>query len=218
MEDLFIINWQHTAVRLSVDTVNRYFMSTPISNFKHQDSQPWYKNYMVVIFVIGMPAFVVVACIWFVYYSYQIRDSVVRDDWYMDGKTLYQDVSRDKLTYDLDLHGKMQFSDNGNVVFYLDYPKQSLQSGKLLDGTPLVYPKELALSISHATDIKKDRDVVLQHEDGNKYSAQVDIDPVKAKYYLQVSHDGKEDWRMQDVAKLPRSEVSFSPLPVFAES
>ncbi|MGP5209359.1 MULTISPECIES: FixH family protein [Psychrobacter] len=193
-------------------------MSTPISNFKHQDSQPWYKNYMVVIFVIGMPAFVVVACIWFVYYSYQIRDSVVRDDWYMDGKTLYQDVSRDKLTYDLDLHGKMQFADNGNVVFYLDYPKQSLQSGKLLDGTPLVYPKELALSISHATDIKKDRDVVLQHEEGNKYSAQVDIDPVKAKYYLQVSHDGKEDWRMQDVAKLPRSEVSFSPLPVFAKS
>ncbi len=83
---------------------------TPTPSFKHQDSQPWYKNYMVVIFVIGMPAFVVIACIWFVYYSYQIRDSVVRDDWYMDGKTLYHDVSRDKLTHDLGLHGKMQFT------------------------------------------------------------------------------------------------------------
>jgi uncharacterized protein len=94
-------------------------MSTtnPAPNFKHQDSQPWYKNYMVVIFVIGMPAFVVIACLWFVYYSYQIRDSVVRDDWYMDGKTLYHDVSRDKLTYDLDLHGKMQFADNGDDCF-----------------------------------------------------------------------------------------------------
>nr|WP_261870921.1 FixH family protein [Psychrobacter sp. JCM 18901] len=65
---------------------------------------------------------------------------------------------------------------------------------------------------------KKDRDVVLKHVEGNKYSAQVDIDPVKAKYYLQVSNDGKDDWRMQDVAKLPRSEVSFKPLPVFAKS
>ncbi|MCD1278441.1 hypothetical protein DVY93_01490 [Psychrobacter sp. CCUG 69069] len=193
-------------------------MSTPAPNFKHQDTQPWYKNYMVVIFVIGMPAAVVIACLWFVYYSYQIRDSVVRDDWYMDGKTLYQDVSRDKLTADLDLHGKMQFADNGEIVFYLNYPEQSLQSGKLLDGTPLVYPEKLDLSISHATDVKKDRDVVLQHVEGNKYSAQVDMDPIKAKYYLQVSNDGKEDWRMQDVAKLPRSEVNFDPLPVFAES
>ena len=190
--------------------------STQSPDFKHQDSQPWYKNYMVIIFVIGLPAFVVVACIWFVYYSYQIRDSVVRDDWYMDGKTLYHDVSRDKLTYDLDLHGQMQFTDNGAVIFYLNYPKQSLQSGKLLNGMPLTYPDKLALSISHATDIKKDRDVVLQHETGNKYSAKaVDIDPLKAKYYLQVSNDGQQDWRMRDVAKLPRAEVSFNPLPVF---
>ncbi len=191
-------------------------MSTSAPDFKHQDSQPWYKNYMVIIFVIGLPAFVVVACIYFVYYSYQIRDSVVRDDWYMDGKTLYHDVSRDKLTYDLDLHGQMQFDDNGDITFYLNYPEQSLQSGKLLNGTPLTYPDELALSISHATDIKKDRDVILQHQSGNKYSAKAaDIDPLKAKYYLQVSHDGQDDWRMRDVAKLPRAEVSFDPLPVF---
>ncbi len=195
-------------------------MSTtnPSPSFKHQDSQPWYKNYMVVIFVIGMPAFVVIACLWFVYYSYQIRDSVVRDDWYMDGKTLYHDVSRDKLTYDLDLRGKMQFTSNGDITFYLDYPQQSLQTGKLLNGEPLTYPDTLELSISHATDVKKDRDVVLEHQQGNKYSATVDIDSVKAKYYLQVSNDGKDDWRMQDVARLPRSEVSFNPLPVFAKS
>jgi len=192
--------------------------TNPSPSFKHQDSQPWYKNYMVVIFVIGMPAFVVIACLWFVYYSYQIRDSVVRDDWYMDGKTLYHDVSRDKLTYDLDLRGKMQFTSNGDITFYLDYPQQSLQTGKLLNGEPLTYPDTLELSISHATDVKKDRDVVLEHQQGNKYSATVDIDSVKAKYYLQVSNDGKDDWRMQDVARLPRSEVSFNPLPVFAKS
>ncbi|OLF39296.1 MULTISPECIES: FixH family protein [unclassified Psychrobacter] len=191
---------------------------TPTPSFKRQDSQPWYKNYMVVIFVIGMPAFVVIACLWFVYYSYQIRDSVVRDDWYMDGKTLYHDVSRDKLTYDLDLRGKMKFTSDGDITFYLDYPQQSLQTGKLLNGEPLTYPDTLELSISHATDVKKDRDVVLEHQEGNKYSAKVDIDSVKAKYYLQVSNDGKDDWRMQDVARLPRSEVSFDPLPVFAKS
>ena len=192
--------------------------STQLPNFKHQDSQPWYKNYMVIIFVIGLPAVVVVACIWFVYYSYQIRDSVVRDDWYMDGKTLYHDVSRDKLTYDLDLHGEMQFSESGDIVFYLNYPEQSLQTGKLLNGTPLTYPDKLELSISHATDIKKDRDVVLLHQSGNKYTAQTSLSPIAAKYYLQVSNGGANDWRVQDVAKLPRPEVNFNPLPVFAKS
>ncbi len=93
-----------------------------------------------------------------------------------------------------------------------------MQSGTLLNGEPLTYPDKLDLSISHATDIKKDRDVVLQHQTGNKYSAKVDIDPLKAKYYLQISNEGKDDWRMRDVAKLPRPEVSFNPLPVFADS
>ena len=59
---------------------------------------------------------------------------------------------------------------------------------------------------------------MLKRLEGNKYNAQVDIDPLTAKYYLQVSHKDKDDWRMQDVAKLPRSEVSFDPLPVFGES
>ena len=205
---------------LYIHRLNRSFMSYPIQSpdFKQQDRQPWYKNYMVMVFVIGMPAFVVIACLWFVYYSYQIRDSVVRDDWYMDGKTLYHDVGRDKLTYDLDLHGKMQFSPTGEVTFYLNYPKQSLKTGKLLNGDALTYPDTLDLSISHATDVNKDRDVVLHHQSGNKYSAQVKLDEVKAKYYLQVSHDGKNDWRMKDVAKLPRPEVSFNPLQVFGKS
>ena len=83
---------------------------------------------------------------------------------------------------------------------------------------PVTYPDTLNLSISHATDIKKDRDVVLEHQGANKYTAQADIDPLKAKYYLQVSNEGNDDWRMQDVAKLPRAEVSFDPLPVFEKT
>lgn len=185
------------------------------SDFKHQDTQPWYKNYMVVIFVIGLPAFVVIACLFLVYYSFVIKDSVVRDDWYMDGKTLYQDVSRDKLAHDLDLHGKMEITDDGKVTFYLNYPPQSLKTGQLLNGDPLVYPDKLALSISHATDVKKDRDAVLVHQQGNRYTADVQLDPTEAKYYLQISNEGKLNWRLRDVAILPRAKITFNPLKSF---
>ncbi|WP_296406111.1 FixH family protein [Psychrobacter sp.] len=189
--------------------------STSPSNYGHQDTQPWYKNYMVIIFVIGLPLFVVVSCLWFVYYSVQIKDTVVRDDWYMDGKTLYQDVSRDKLAHDLDLHGEMVFDKNGQVLFSLNYPKQSLESGKLLDGTALYYPDKLTLSISHATDISKDRDTVLKHTTGNQYTANVKLDPLKSKYYVQVSNEGKLNWRLREVGKLPQERINFLPLRSF---
>ena len=185
------------------------------TNYGHQDTQPWYKNYMVIIFVIGLPMFVVVACIWFVFYSVQIKDTVVRDDWYMDGKTLYQDVSRDKLAHDLELSGKMTFSDDDKVIFTLNYPKQSLESGKLLDGTPLYYPDELTLSISHATDINRDRDTILKHSKGNQYIAEVSLDKLESKYYVQVSNEGKLNWRLREVGKLPQDHISFEPLKSF---
>ncbi len=189
--------------------------STSPTNFGHQDTQPWYKNYMVLVFVIGLPLFVVVACIWFVFYSVQIKDTVVRDDWYMDGKTLYQDVSRDKLAHDLDLRGEMTFTDNGQVIFNLEYPQQSLDSGKLLDGTPLYYPDKLTLSISHATDISKDRDGILKHTKGNEYIADIKLDTLESKYYVQVSNEGKLNWRLREVGKLPKEHISFKPLKSF---
>ena len=115
-------------------------------------SKLWYKNYMVWIFVIGLPLFVVVACIWFVFYSVKIQDSTVRDDWYMDGKTLYADVSKDKLAHDLGLSGMMRIQDNHAIHFMLDVPKSA-------QFTP---PEQLTVEISHATQKDKDRDLVVR--------------------------------------------------------
>lgn len=190
-------------------------MSKTPKDFKHQDTQPWYKNYMVVIFVIGLPGFVVVACIWFVFYSIQIKDTVVRDDWYMDGKTLYQDVSRDKLAHDLDINGTMIFNDDDSIDFYLNYPQQSIEEGVLLNGSPLVYPENLELSISHATDIKKDRETQLVHQNENHYTATIDLDPLPSKYYVQVSNQGDQNWRLREVGELPQKQIEFHPLQSF---
>ncbi|VEG13091.1 Uncharacterized protein conserved in bacteria [Moraxella cuniculi] len=191
--------------------------TTPPHN-NQQSHDTWYTNPLMLIFVIGLPAFVVIACIFFVFYSIKIQDATVRDDWYMDGKTLYQDASRDQLAYDLGVSGVMRLNKSGDstqVVFELNYPKESLASGKLSDGTPLNYPKTLSVSISHATDKSKDRDFVITHQAANRYTGEVVLDATPAKYYLQVSNAGTHNWRLLQPENLPKNNIVFLPLTSF---
>ena len=165
--------------------------------------QPWYKNYMITVFVIGLPAFVVVACIIFVVYAVKNKDATVRDDWYMDGKTLYQDASKDQLAHDMQLHGVLRF-DEGVVRFELRRPDDTAD-----------YPDTLTLSISHATDKDKDRDTTLIHEAEGVYVGEVALDPLPSKYYLHITSD--TGWRLTQTYKLPAGNVPFAPLPSFDE-
>lgn len=161
---------------------------------------------MVWIFVIGLPVFVVVACIWFVYYSIQIKDSVVRDDWYMDGKTLYADVSKDKLAYDLGLSGKMTIQ-NQQITFNFQPSKQ----------TDFQIPNELYIEISHATQIAKDRDVIAKRGNEFQYTGTVDLNPDTGKYYIIVRNP-ENTWRLRTVTTLPNTNtLEFKPLTSFEE-
>ena len=76
---------------------------------------------MVWIFVIGLPLFVVVACIWFVFLLGENQDSTVRDDWYMDGKDCYMQMCPKTNWHDLGLTGQMMIS-NQAVNFKLRRP------------------------------------------------------------------------------------------------
>lgn len=169
--------------------------------------QKWYKNPMMTVFVIGLPAFVVVACVFFVFFAVKNKDATVRDDWYMDGKTLYQDASKDQLAHDLGVSGIMRF-DGDDVVFELNYPKK--------DGMTPAYPATLSVKISHATDKNKDRDATLTHDKDNLYTGKVSLDPLRAKYYLHINSD--DGWRLTQIQKLPAKNVPFAPLSAFDEA
>lgn len=178
---------------------------------------PWYKNYMLTVFVIGLPVLVVIVCIFFIIFAINIQDSTVRDDWYMDGKALYQDVSKDQLANDLGVAGIMRF-DGDKVRFELNYPKNAIDTGILADGTPLYYPATLSVNISHATNKSKDRNLTLTYQEGNLYTGQVALDiDIPAKYYLQINTPAEttKPWRLVHAQKLPAQNVSFVPLPAF---
>lgn len=199
----------------------KFFMSNTIQAPNQTNAQPWYKNYMITVFVIGLPLFVVIVCIFFIVFAIKIQDSTVRDDWYMDGKALYQDASKDQLANDLGVAGIMRF-DGDKVQFELNYPKTATDTGVLADGTPLYYPKTLNVNVSHATDKSKDKDFVLTHQEGKVYTGEVSLDiTTPAKYYLQINtpadtaKDAPKPWRLIHAQKLPAQNVGFVPLPAF---
>lgn len=178
--------------------------STSKSTNKPTISKLWYKNYMVWVFVIGFPLFMVITCLWFVYYSIEVKDSVVRDDWYMDGKTLYADVSKDKLAHDMGLSGTMTIH-NELVNFKLNAPTNSHYKPT----------NQLNVEISHATQITKDRDFIISLSNDGSYQGTVQLDPNKGKYYI-VIHDPSNSWRLRSVQELPTMKpMSFKPLTAF---
>ncbi len=172
-----------------------------------KSGQVWYKNYMVLIFVIAMPLAVVIACIYLVIYSVQIKDTVVRDDWYMDGKTLYADVSKDKLSYDMGLSATMYIANDGKVVFDLQVPQ----------GSSFNKPKTLNVEVSHATQIDKDRDFTISLANDGRYIGELKLDSQAGKYYIVV-HDVENTWRLRSTYNLPTNDIlKFQPLKVFDE-
>lgn len=196
-------------------TLNLFiFFKTLMTTTPTARKDVWYKNYMIIVFVIGLPVFVVIACIFFIIYAVNHRDSTVRDDWYMDGKALYQDASKDQRAYDYGVGGVMRF-DGNKVAFELNYPETTLKT-QAID----FYPKNLSVVISHATDHTKDRDFVLTHTGDNRYQGEVVLDGSSAKYYLQVSYDDNKEqaWRLIHAHRLPAQNVPFFPLKAFAKN
>lgn len=194
-------------------------MSATTPNTNHSqatasaNANVWYKNYMVIVFVIGLPLIVVIGCIFFIIHAFKIKDSPVRDDWYMDGKSLYQDASKDKLAHDLGLSGIMRL-DGTPDDYAVRFELKSTQS--------ISYPAMLNVKVSHATDKAKDRDFVLTYQSDNLYIGTLTLDPLPAKYYLNITNDDDStteieagSWRLTHSQKLPAQNVAFLPLTAF---
>lgn len=173
---------------------------------------PWYKVPHVWLIII-LPAVAVVASINFVILSFKTSDSLVRDDWYMDGKTVKQDIGRDVLAANLGLAGSMALSPTGQLNLSLNAASAKFAPAK-----------ELAVNLIHATEKSADvaAKVALVGDTSNQHMQYVGQLPenkptnaLKGKYYVELT-DGK--WRLRSEAVLPTSQLKFKPLAIYQEN
>lgn len=160
--------------------------------------KPWYRHpYLWLVLV--LPVIAVVASLSFVRLAFSHQDDMVRDDWYMDGKTLRQDLSRDTLAKQLGLSAQVQVSPSGQVDVHFVSEK------------PVVWPAQLWLGFFHPVKQARDIQITLRLQADGHYQAQAPaLLQARGRYHAELENGG--DWRLQQEVLLPLQQLTLRPL------
>lgn len=147
-------------------------------------SKPWYKHPMVWLIIL-LPAASVVAGVGLLIVALINQDSVVRDDWYKEGKAINQNLARDETAKKLNQTADITIDTlTGEVVI-------TLRAAASLPA--------LQLFFSHPTQANQDQTVVMQrHIDGTFHGNLTHA--LKGRYYVELS---TPEWRLLGDKEFP---------------
>ena len=163
--------------------------------------KPWYRHGYVWL-VIGLPLLSVVVSLSFVRTALTHKDDMVRDDWYMDGKTLEQDLSRDRAALDAGIHANISVQPDGLIDV-------QFRSNK-----PIEWPAMMWLNLYHPIHEQQDLKITLKQQDatGHYQGRSMDVVQLKGKYHAEVEDGGI--WRLQQTVQLPIQQLTLHPVKV----
>lgn len=162
-----------------------------------QSTKPWYKHPHLWL-VICLPVLSVVVSLSFARTAFLNKADIVRDDWYMDGKTLQQDMSRDTAAAAADLRAKVSISADGIIDVRLTHAPNT------------AVPPQLDLNFFHPIREAKDHKITLQRREDGHFQGKLDADLLKPSNY-HVELDGHL-WRLSSRVDLPIATFELAPL------
>lgn len=158
---------------------------------KPRDNRPWYKQFWP-WFVIALPASSVVAGLTTVAIAFKNQDSVVRDDWYKDGKAINESLEREKRATALGVVATIGIDTlTGDVQVRLD--------GK---ETP---PEALTLHFSHPTQAERDQNVALTRQADGSFRGSL-RNALDGRYYIDL---GTPEWNLQTMETFPQESLTL---------
>lgn len=174
-------------------------MNKPSPTPNQPTEKAWYRHAYLWL-VILLPLLAVVVSISFARTAFLNKDDIVRDDWYMDGKTLQQDLSRDRYAQQAGFSAQL-----------LNQANQKLQV-QMQAQRPTAWPALLWLNLYHPTHAKNDLKIILRQTSDGQYEGQLPANwaGLSGKYHLELE-DG-DTWRLQSDAHLPLSQLQLKPL------
>jgi hypothetical protein len=163
------------------------------------DQKPWYKHAYLWM-VILLPVLAVGVSLWYVSVAFSHQDDVVRDDWYMDGKTLQQDMSRDSAAAKANIQAQFETDAQGNIHATLSSAQANFN-----------WPATLELSFFHPAHASQDQQVTLSATStAGQYSGSLPAWPqLSGKYHAELANH--KLWRLQGDVLLPSTMFRLDP-------
>lgn len=149
------------------------------------DIPPWYKQFWP-WFLISILVFAVVIGLGLLFVSLLNPDSMVRDNYYKEGRAINMHMGRDNMARELELQAEFRIDEvTGDVALQLDGALEEL-------------PSRLQLEIMSPTHAERDRSVELRHLSANQYSGQLPSS-IEGRHYIDLSDPampGEDGWRL----------------------
>lgn len=156
--------------------------------------RPWYRQFWP-WFLIALPATSVVAGLTTLAIAIRNQDSLVRDDWYKDGKAINQSIARDAKATELGITANLEMDNVTGDVFV------TLSGQKALPATELV-----TLTLSHPTLADQDQTVALTVRADGKYQGALSHG-LKGPHYIEL---GTQEWRLRSSRDFPLDTLTLS--------
>lgn len=155
--------------------------------------KPWYRQFWP-WFIMALPAAAVAASLSTVAIAVINKDSLVRDDWYQDGKSINLDVARDRLAKTQDIRADLNFDSVTGEV------RAQLQ-GRLKG------PDTLTLTLSHVTLAGLDQTLILKRQQDGRYLGLLQKS-LQGNFDIEL---GNTEWRLDSSDRFPRSDLHLEP-------
>lgn len=153
--------------------------------------KPWYRQFWP-WFIMALPASAVVAGISTVVIAVKNQDSLVRDDWYKEGRAINLNMARDNTAGQLGIVADIRIDAiTGEVTAGLQHKK-----------TPLQLPAQLLLVFTHPTRAEADQTVVLQRRADGSYHGMLQR-ALQGRFDIEL---GDTQWRLLSSRIFPQTE------------
>lgn len=154
--------------------------------------KPWYRQFWP-WFIMALPATAVVAGLSTVVIAVVNQDSVVRDDWYKEGKAINQNLARDTVATRLGMAADVRVDEvTGEVSVRL---RQAGNTGQ---------PDQLTLYFQHPTQARADQHLLLSRRAG-EYRGQLPH-ALQGRFYIELGTPG---WRLLGNREFPQAEFAL---------
>lgn len=165
-----------------------------MSLVKQEPHTPWYKEPWMLL-VLGLPVLSVIGGMTMLTVAINGQDTLVRDNYYKDGLAYNQELAWDQKALNLDLSGKLTFTEQ-QLELSLNTPKSHK-------------PQTLHLSLSHPTLKHKDQEFMLQEFKPGQYLSPIETLP-EGRYYLELSSQ-TQGWRIHTQVEItPDAAANFA--------